>query len=78
MVVSLIALLPLPPLLQNQGYHQFADQREFFGIPNFWNVISNLPFVVIGAIGLLRFHRDAITFVLFTGVFLTGFGSSIT
>jgi hypothetical protein len=76
MVVSLIALLPLPPLLQNQDYHQFADQRELLGIPNFWNVISNLPFVVIGALGLLRFHRDPITLVLFTGIFLTGFGSS--
>jgi hypothetical protein len=37
MFISLIALLPLPPLLQNQDYHQFADQRELFGIPNFWN-----------------------------------------
>jgi hypothetical protein len=44
-VVSLAGLLPLPPLLQDQSYHQFADQRELFGIPNFWNVVSNLPFV---------------------------------
>jgi len=36
MIVSLIALLPFPPLLQNQSYHEFADQRELFGIPNFW------------------------------------------
>ena len=40
MIISLVALLPLPPLLQNQSYHQFADQRELFGIPNFWNVVS--------------------------------------
>ena len=57
MIASLVALLPLPPLLQDQAYHQFADQRELFGIPNFWNVVSNLPFAV-GAVGLLRFHRD--------------------
>ena len=76
MFISLIALLPLPPLLQNQDYHQFADQRELFGIPNFWNVVSNLPFIAIGAAGLLRFHHNAITLVLFTGIFLTGFGSS--
>jgi hypothetical protein len=37
-IVSLTALPPLPPLLQDQGYHQFADQRELFEIPNFWNV----------------------------------------
>ena len=76
MIVSLAALLPLPPLLQNQHYHQFADQRELFGIPNFWNVVSNLPFIVVGAAGLLRFRRDSTTFVLFSGLFLTGFGSS--
>ena len=52
MIVSLAALLPLPPLLQDQSYHQFADQRELFGIPNFWNVVSNLPFIAVGAMGL--------------------------
>jgi len=76
MIFSLVALLPLPPLLQDQTYHQFADQRELFGIPNFWNVISNLPFVAVGAVGLWKFHRDATTTVLFAGLFLTGFGSS--
>jgi hypothetical protein len=76
MIVSLAALLPLPPLLQDQSYHQFADQRELFGIPNFWNVVSNLPFIVVGAVGLLQVRRDATTIVLFTGLFLTGFGSS--
>jgi Ceramidase len=76
MIVTLAALLPLPPLLQDQSYHQFADQRELFGIPNFWNVVSNLPFIAVGAVGLLQVRRDAITIVLFTGLFLTGFGSS--
>src|SRR5277367_3578641 len=76
MIASLVALLPLPPVLQDQGYHQFADQRELFGIPNFWNVVSNLPFIAIGAVGLLRVRRDATTIVLFTGLLLTGFGSS--
>jgi Ceramidase len=76
MIITLVALLPLPPLLQNQDYHQFADQRELFGIPNFWNVVSNLPFIAVGAIGLARFRRDATTLVLFGGIFLTGFGSS--
>ena len=75
-IVSLAGLLPLPPLLQDQSYHQFADQRELFGIPNFWNVVSNLPFIAVGAAGLLRFRGDATTIVLFAGIFLTGFGSS--
>ena len=38
MIASLMALLPLPPLLQDQAYHQFADRREV-GMPNFWNVV---------------------------------------
>ncbi len=66
----------LPPLLQNQGYHGFADQRTLFGIPNFWNVFSNLPFIAVGAAGLLRLRRNSVSVVLFSGIFLTGFGSS--
>src|ERR1700686_351634 len=76
MIVSLAALLPRPAVLQDQSYHQFPDQRELFGIPNFWNVVSNLPFIAVGVAGLLRFRRDATTLVLFTGILLTGFGSS--
>jgi len=65
MIISLAALLPLPSLLQDQNYHQFADQRNLFGIPNFWNVVSNLPFIAVGAAGLLRLRRDSTTTVLF-------------
>jgi hypothetical protein len=75
-VASLSALLLLPAIPQDQSYHQFADQRTFLGIPNFWNVVSNLPFVAIGATGLRQFHRNPATLVLFVGIFLTGFGSS--
>src|SRR5262245_44675773 len=76
MVASLAALLLVPAIPQNQDYHQFADQRTLLGIPNFWNVVSNLPFIVIGAIGLIRHRDNPATIVLFAGIFLTGFGSS--
>jgi hypothetical protein len=76
MATSLAGLLLLPPIQQDQSYHHFADQRTLLGVPHFWNVISNLPFIVVGAAGLRRFHRDAATFVIFLGIFLTGFGSS--
>jgi hypothetical protein len=36
MGVSLAGLLLLPPIPQDQTYHQFADQRTLLGIPNFW------------------------------------------
>ena len=76
MAASLLALLLLPPIPQDQAYHLFADQRTLLGIPNFWNVVSNIPFIVVGAVGLAQFRDDASTVVLFLGFFLTGIGSS--
>ncbi len=29
----------------------FFDQRSLYGIPNFWNVVSNLPFLLVGLSG---------------------------
>jgi hypothetical protein len=76
MAASLAILPLLPPIPQDPSYHQFADQRTLLGIPNFWNVVSNPPFVLVGAMGLWQFGRDRASFVLFLGVFLTGFGSA--
>jgi hypothetical protein len=76
MAASLVALWLVPPIPQDQAYHQFADDRTLFGIPNFWNVVSNLPFALVGAVGLWQFHRDPATVVFFAGVFLTAFGSA--
>jgi hypothetical protein len=75
-VASLAGLMLLPPIPQDQSYHQFADQRAFVHVPNFWNVVSNLPFVAIGAVGLRGFHRNPTSVVLFSGILLTGVGSS--
>ena len=77
MVLSLaIVMLLVPVIPQSQSYHAFADQRTLLGIPNFWNVISNVPFVAIGAIGLRHYRDNPASFVLFAGIFLTGFGSA--
>ena len=73
---SLGALLLLPPILQDQSYHRFADKRTLLGVQNFWNVVSNFPFIAIGAVGLRQFYRDPATIALFLGLFLTAFGSS--
>ena len=75
-VVSLAGLLIIPPIAQDQSYHQFADQRTLFGVPNFWNVVSNFPFLAVGAAGLWRVRHDMATVIFFLGVFLTGIGSS--
>jgi len=63
------------PIAQPESYHAFADQRRILGIPNFWNVISNLPFAVAGLAGL-RALRDLGSRLLFAGIFLTTFGSA--
>ncbi|XP_076947461.1 uncharacterized protein LOC143619407 [Bidens hawaiensis] len=56
-IVAIISFLVLmfvtPSIPQDQDYHDFADQRQFFGIPNALNVISNVPFFFIGVIGLI-------------------------
>src|SRR5262249_19106048 len=76
MAVSLAGLLLLPPIVQDQSYHQFADERALLGVPNFWNVVSNLPFIAVGVAGLQQFRRDPATLVLFLGILMTGFGSA--
>lgn len=63
--LALAGLLPLiyfgfAPIPQVEGYHDLADQRSIFGIDHFWNVVSNLPFAVVGGMGLhlLRNRRE--------------------
>ena len=43
-VVAVVAALLVDPVAQDPAYHDFADQRAIAGVPNFWNVASNLPF----------------------------------
>ena len=76
MAVSLVGLLLLPPISQDQNYHDFADQRTIFGMPHFWNVVSNLPFIAVGLAGLLQSRRDPAIAFLFVAITMTGFGSA--
>lgn len=76
MIASLVGLLFLPPIAQDQSYHDFADQRAIFGLPNFWNVTSNIAFVVVGAAGLCRLRYNTAVDVLFLGILVTGIGSA--
>lgn len=85
-VAAIIAILSIGPLAQQPDYHNFADQRRILNIANFFNVLSNVPFVVIGIIGMrlvaLRqatgglAELQALYLTFFAGVFLTGFGSA--
>lgn len=49
---GVVAVVAYGPIAQWEGYHSFADQRLVLGIPNFWNVASNLPFAIVGLAGL--------------------------
>src|SRR5215469_4086738 len=73
-LVVIVFLLLMPPLQQDQSYHAFADRRTIIGIPNFWDVVSNFLFLIVGAMGLVAF-RDFPSRILFFGVFFTAFGS---
>jgi len=81
-ICSLAALLILEPISQDLSYHAFAETREFFGIPNCLDVVSNLPFLITGVLGLRlcigtkageMAHAWA---VLFVGIGLVSAGSA--
>ena len=51
-VIAIGATAAQDPIAQALDYHAFADTRALFGVSNFWNVMSNLPFLIVGWIGL--------------------------
>ena len=75
LLIATAFLAFVPRIAQSEDYHLFADTRRFFGIPNFWNVALNLPFALVGLLGLWKL-RGAAARVLFTGLVLTCFGSA--
>ena len=88
-VPILLWVAAMDPVPQPIDYHHFTDQRTLVGIPHFWNVVSNLPFAVVGLLGcwwILRGRGASAAFadprertaylVFFAGDFLTCFGSA--
>ena len=86
-VVMLFAAFS-PRVPQPESYHHFADQRAWLGIPHFGDVVSNLPFAIVGLWGcwFIFSDRGQSKFVDrrerwpyavgFSGLLLTFFGSS--
>jgi hypothetical protein len=86
-LLSVTVLCFLPPIPLGPGYHDFTDKRIFLRIPNYLDVLSNIPFMVVGLWGLLWLLRRSSKpsfaiqqeripyFVFFAGVALTGAGS---
>jgi hypothetical protein len=83
LVAPWLAAALLPAVAQWQSYHDFADARPWLGLPHAFNVLSNLPFLVIGALGLWHLARAGVDRrialpygLFFVGVLLTSFGSA--
>lgn len=74
LVVFILPFL-LPPVQELAGYHNFIDTRTLLGVPNSLNVLSNLPFLVVGAMGMAAWRFSWSYRVFFLAVFLTGIGS---
>ena len=85
--IPIAVLVAVPPIAQPLWYHDFADQRCLLCVPHALNVLSNLPFLLVGAWGILYllrrtphgFHESwerAPYLVFFSAIALTGFGSA--
>ncbi len=90
LLVGLLIIVPLlaagvllwhGPIAQEQAYHAFVDQRAWAGVANAGDVLSNLPFLLVGGVGLWLVWRAwgrelAPAYgVFFLGTALTAFGS---
>jgi hypothetical protein len=87
-IVAGVGLFIVPPIPQQQWYHNFADKRSVLGIPNFADVISNAAFLLVGGWGIACLAsaeseseiRDSAArwmyLVFFIAVALTGVGSA--
>ncbi len=84
-LLCIVGVMMLDPIAQDPAYHQFKDQRTLFNISNFWNVISNLFFLLVGIAGLTSLFRShdfklinnmKMAYILFFfGVSMVAFGS---
>ena len=85
-IIGVLIVLNVSPLPQNPDYHNFADQRQMIGISHFWNVISNVPFIVVGFIavnkllqgGVLKYPQALFScyLVFFIAIGTVGMGSA--
>ena len=82
--IATAVLFSLPAIPQDSNYHRFAAGPSILGTVHFWNLASNLGFVIVGYVGLRHLVVNptawskswkAIFTVFFAGVLLTGIGS---
>jgi hypothetical protein len=90
LAAAVVVVFLQPPIAQALDYHVMADQRSCLGVSNCFNVLSNIPFAVVGIWGLMVVfagRRSTLSnlaqswerwpwAVLFVGVGATAVGSS--
>jgi hypothetical protein len=83
-LAAAIIVAIIKPVPQPQSYHDFADQRTILGISHGLDVLSNLPFIATGLLGLYFTAKPKSSLnaaqrwthaTLFAGLALTGIGS---
>ena len=81
MVTAAIGVLAFAPIAQTPNYHDFADKRALLGVPNSLDVLSNVPFLIVGLWGLWAMRASELGaartgYTLFAwGLVLTSLGS---
>ena len=85
LILTTLVFILVPHVSQDLKYHNFVDQRSLTGVPHFWNVVTNIPFLVIGIIGFFKIQKQELTGILpelfraylafFMGLVLIGLGS---
>lgn len=85
---TIFAFVSLERVPQDLQYHNFSDSNIYLSIPNALNVLSNIPFILVGIYGMLCLAQSKISstaiansnklayWVLFAGTTFVGFGSS--
>ncbi|MBI99731.1 MAG: hypothetical protein CME67_00755 [Halobacteriovoraceae bacterium] len=78
-VLPLAWLMSLSKITQNPIYHNFADQSTILGIPHFYDVVTNIFFLVVGVMGIREHLRSPFSLsklILVIGVLLVAPGST--
>lgn len=84
-LLFIIGMFSIPAIPQALSYHQFANQQTIFGIPNFFDAISNIAFLIVAYLGLrLLYSNKKVELIesirhvyrlFFISVFAVGLGS---
>jgi len=81
-IAVIVGVFFIKPIPQDLAYHNFIDNKDMIGIPHFWNVMSNVPFLIVGVMALMQFKKLKIIAemgiayrLLFFGIALVAFGS---